>query len=633
MNTPSLNYLRFVHIGLFLLFGLIISAVTFLLLDVENKNQRKILVQNSLSALIDEKENQFQNYFLIEADMIDSIQVSINANYSDMDEAWYDEQARLIAAVMRIQPDIEDIRWYDSSGFERVHLENDEGVPYQFEQSDLSTTPNPEVLENLTALKIDEFHTSEIFLKREEGEIMLPYTPLAKVSKPLYRYGAVTGAIEITLNLKHFLRAETEAKGIDVYLLDESQNIVEHSYGANFKEDLRFEREIGFKNGLVKLTGFDGLQDGFHELGEDTYARIRTIRRIFPGGEPYQLLLIVNLTDNEALPGQSTDVTLQIFALVLLLSLPIAWLIGQLPIRLSKELLLANQRIEEQSMLVDRFVILLSLDKNQVITRVSSACLQALGYSKTEVIGQSLESLLNNRSNAEQFDPIIEAIREKQIWDGEVELQDINNESLCLFMHLSPQSDKNGTFLGYDIYCEDKTDHKKVSRMAITDALTKLHNRHYLKQVFQNELDRASRDKKSIVFILLDIDHFKKYNDHYGHVKGDEVLAAVAATIRETFKRSSDFTFRVGGEEFAVLTSNLSTQQVMERVEKLYKALGLLAIPHEKSPTEDHVTLSAGIVFVSPGNRISTTDLYACADKMLYLSKDKGRNRYHIDTQ
>ena len=129
---------------------------------------------------------------------------------------------------------------------------------------------------------------------------------------------------------------------------------------------------------------------------------------------------------------------------------------------------------------------------------------------------------------------------------------------------------------------------------------------------------------------MCDIDYFKLYNDHYGHVKGDVCLKKIAGCFKNTFMRATDVPARFGGEEFAVILPDTELDEARKLSEKLGKSIDSLNIIHEASSAADHVTISTGIACMLPGKQLSNTELIGMADQALYSAKANGRNRIEI---
>jgi diguanylate cyclase (GGDEF)-like protein/PAS domain S-box-containing protein len=162
----------------------------------------------------------------------------------------------------------------------------------------------------------------------------------------------------------------------------------------------------------------------------------------------------------------------------------------------------------------------------------------------------------------------------------------------------------------------------KLREQAIRDSLTNLFNRRYLEETLDRELSRAGRENYPVCIIMIDLDHFKKVNDTYGHEAGDLVLKAIADTLSEQSRRG-DFACRYGGEEFVIAMPNITMETAYERAEKLRQALTLLRVPFEFY--ELSVTISVGIACY-PENGGTRDEILRAADQAMYAAKDAGRD-------
>jgi diguanylate cyclase (GGDEF)-like protein len=129
---------------------------------------------------------------------------------------------------------------------------------------------------------------------------------------------------------------------------------------------------------------------------------------------------------------------------------------------------------------------------------------------------------------------------------------------------------------------------------------------------------------------MVDIDHFKEFNDHYGHLAGDSCLKAVATALQDGMRRPHDLLARFGGEEFAVLLPNTGAAGAREVAEDLRQRIEVLHIPHERSRVAPVLTLSLGIKTLVPDDHGSITVLLSGADAALYAAKQRGRNRVGV---
>ena len=175
---------------------------------------------------------------------------------------------------------------------------------------------------------------------------------------------------------------------------------------------------------------------------------------------------------------------------------------------------------------------------------------------------------------------------------------------------------------------EDKLLHvnKTLMEDINKDPLTSLLNRRSFEEQFLLERDRAKRDNKKFAFMMIDIDFFKHYNDDYGHVQGDRALQKVAQSLQKSFRRSSDLIFRIGGEEFAVLSVGESFQQLINSADKACERLFEEHIPHRSSDI-GYLSISIGLALIDENYDITFLEAYELSDKTLYEAKKSGRNQ------
>ncbi|MDO9493617.1 diguanylate cyclase domain-containing protein, partial [Acetobacterium sp.] len=159
------------------------------------------------------------------------------------------------------------------------------------------------------------------------------------------------------------------------------------------------------------------------------------------------------------------------------------------------------------------------------------------------------------------------------------------------------------------------------------DQLTKIPNRRRFDEMFDIETRKAKRTGSFLSVLMLDIDHFKFYNDTYGHLEGDECLRQVAYAIKTTLKRPGDMAARWGGEEFTCLLPDTDAEGAAEVAEKIRKTIMELGIAHKASPVASVVTVSIGVVTLNQGDQDGYELLLKHADETLYQAKAQGRNR------
>lgn len=166
----------------------------------------------------------------------------------------------------------------------------------------------------------------------------------------------------------------------------------------------------------------------------------------------------------------------------------------------------------------------------------------------------------------------------------------------------------------------------ELQQLAQCDGLTGIANRRHFDEVLTKELARAQRYQNPLCLALFDIDFFKPYNDHYGHLAGDKVLQRVAEKLQSQFRRSGELVARFGGEEFAVIIPGMDTEQAYEQVQAVLTKLKTAAIEHIHSPHSQLLTMSAGLTCYQATVPISFNTFVNNADQALYKAKETGRN-------
>lgn len=166
----------------------------------------------------------------------------------------------------------------------------------------------------------------------------------------------------------------------------------------------------------------------------------------------------------------------------------------------------------------------------------------------------------------------------------------------------------------------------RLQHLAITDSLTNLTNRRNFDVALAHEIELLGESQKSLSLVLLDLDHFKDYNDHYGHPAGDECLRLVSSAVSQAV-RPTDLCARIGGEEFAFLLRNTGIADSLVIAERIRLAILNLNIVHAASRVLPHVTASLGVATTSACHEEAALALYRSADAALYRAKTGGRNQ------
>lgn len=169
---------------------------------------------------------------------------------------------------------------------------------------------------------------------------------------------------------------------------------------------------------------------------------------------------------------------------------------------------------------------------------------------------------------------------------------------------------------------------RQLQLLSSLDGLTCIPNRRQFDETLSQEWTRLSREQLPLALVILDVDHFKRYNDHYGHFSGDGCLKLVAQTLEDLLKRPADLVARYGGEEFAAILPGTNQEGAEHLAEAMRKAIVELAIEHAASPVLPVISISLGVSAVVPSPGCTPGDLIQAADKALYEAKLSGRNRW-----
>jgi diguanylate cyclase (GGDEF)-like protein/PAS domain S-box-containing protein len=289
--------------------------------------------------------------------------------------------------------------------------------------------------------------------------------------------------------------------------------------------------------------------------------------------------------------------------------------------------------LNEYIKIVEDYVIISRTDLDGKITYASHAFCHVSGYNLSELIGLNHSIIKHPSSPDELFAELWQTIRAGNNWHGEIHNKRKDGSSFWLNTNISPTYDVDtGNMTGFLAIREDITDRKMAEHLSITDEMTQLYNRRHFNDKFDELRMLVASNKLLITLIMIDVDHFKNYNDSLGHHQGDTALVAVAGAIKSASRHATDYTFRLGGEEMGVLAIIQHTEEGLRLANRIQQEVNLLALPHPKSSVSQYVTISIGICFFDGKNAQIDSDydlekLYQLADKALYQAKNTGRNR------
>lgn len=288
------------------------------------------------------------------------------------------------------------------------------------------------------------------------------------------------------------------------------------------------------------------------------------------------------------------------------------------------------------------------------IEDVNPACLGMLGYTQAELLKLSMADLYVDPRERFRLRNTIE--KAGAVRGFELALRRKDGEVVEAILAANLRRDTQGRVVGYQGIVHDMTALKqaerlreaysrdlerqvrertqelseandKLQRLSDYDGLTGIANRRKFDSTLEAEWNRAMRSGLPLTLVMIDVDHFKAYNDHLGHLVGDECLRRIAQALVASVRQTGDLASRYGGEEFAVILPELAVNNALHVAEKICSAIMELALPHGSSPTADVVTVSVGVATCMPTHGGMPEALVREADANLYRAKEQGRNR------
>lgn len=287
--------------------------------------------------------------------------------------------------------------------------------------------------------------------------------------------------------------------------------------------------------------------------------------------------------------------------------------------------IIGDKLFEKENLLriVDENVLISITDKDGKIIDASGAFCDFVEYSKEELMGKTHKILRHSDTTDEFYINMWQQISSGKKFNTEIKNRKKSGEIYWANLTITPVI-KDNEVINYTAIRQDITNKKRLEQLAIEDTLTGVYNRRYFNKIIEKELRRTKRENLNLCLLSIDIDDFKKYNDTFGHPKGDEVLIKVAQSLKTFASRAADFVFRMGGEEFCIIFSGLDTEKSLEFSNELVKKIENLQIEH----IEDRfVTISAGLVCMNANDILDEEELYRFSDDALYEAKARGKNQ------
>lgn len=294
----------------------------------------------------------------------------------------------------------------------------------------------------------------------------------------------------------------------------------------------------------------------------------------------------------------------------------------------------ANEKLKQASIVFDNTEDgIIIMDANFNIINVNPSFCEMTGYSREEMIGKNPRVLVTNRTDDKYYQVMLEALHDNAHWKGEIWYQNKNGEHIPVWKNINTVMDENGQLSHYVAIVTDITALKetemRLEHLAHHDVLTGLPNRLHFIANLEQALKRATRRKRRLALLLLDLDKFKQINDSMGHATGDTLLKIVAERLQDTV-RHEDTVARLGGDEFTVILEDITQFE-----DAGYIADKILAAISEPSLLEGReiVTHTSIGISVFPDDTDDLDALTKAADTAMYRAKEKGGNCYEFYTR
>ena len=287
-----------------------------------------------------------------------------------------------------------------------------------------------------------------------------------------------------------------------------------------------------------------------------------------------------------------------------------------------------EKKLQDYIQIINENVIISITNKDGLIISASEAFCKISGYTKDELLGKTHSLVRHPETPNKFYEKMWQTLLLGNIWKGEIKNKNKQGVDYWVYTIIKPLL-KDTKIIGFTAIRTNITDKKHIEYLSITDELTQLYNRRYFNLKINEEINRAKREKNYFSFLIMDIDYFKQYNDTYGHQAGDLALKKVSLMLKKKTSRASDFAFRLGGEEFGIITI-LDKEKSIEFANSIKNEIENLQIEHKASKVSKYLTISIGIVS-KKGDAITNSDiLFKEADDCLYEAKKLGRNSIFI---
>ena len=631
LPRPLLTKILFLIV--FIIYGALISGISYHTSNYYKDKETK-------TKLIQRQESTFENklYSLelkINSLKNDLIALKENKTFKKYLELETNKEVfELFSLMINSDKDIYQLRFLDSNGNEKIRFERDNisSPVIKIEDKDLQNKASRYYFNEIKNIKKDTIWFSRVDLNEEYGKIEKPFIPTLRMGVPIYYNEVFKGVLIMNVFFENTINNLVNSPffNISIYNKDGEfiynkmkidSKIVDNSWSMSIKRDFNFFKYLEY---IENKFSNEDINSCFLSFSLDTVIPNDDKLTIFYEPNENELIKII---ENER------NYILIVSMIVLGLSIFLAFILSIIPNLLNDKLHKLKDTLEKKIRVIDDYVNLCVTDKKGVIIDVSKSYCTLTGYTRAELIGKRHNILRYEKTENRVYKELWETINSKKVWEGELTNVKKDGEIFNTKILITPELDENQNIVNFIAYSQDISYQKKIELISVTDELTKLYNKREFNNIFTRSVENAKRFNNPYTMLMIDIDFFKQYNDSYGHLKGDYALESVAKAMKKCCTRSTDISFRLGGEEFGLIYIASNQKEALVFAKKIQDEIHNLKIEHKSSKVSSYLTVSIGLFFSENIRDFSKDDIYQRCDDALYFAKKAGRNNiYSIDT-
>ena len=532
----------------------------------------------------------------------------------------------IMMAVINSDANVMKFRFIDKDGFETIRINRDaiDKSPYLTDAKYLQDKSQRYYFKELRKLPEDKIWFSNIDLNMEYGKVVQPIIPTLRIAKSYYVNNEFKGTLVISIFMNELLNEVVSSELFDIFVIDKESYILASNLNTGSEDKKGWAKYLQEKENTKYAAAKSNflLALLFQKRYFDT-----ELSDVIQNDEGIKIVLEKRI---EKLLDYAKDIIDYMFVMsiiVFAISFPVAAVLSRYPLRQHQELKNTKEKLEQELDIIDKYVYMTKTDLDGDITYVSEAFSKLSGYSKGELMGKNHRILKSPEYPPSYFKKMWDTLLDGKSWESSIKNVAKNGDAFWVSNHITPIID-NGKITGFTAIRENITDQKIIEEISIKDELTQAYNRRYFNQIFSKELRSAKRRGDIFCIAMFDIDYFKKYNDTYGHIKGDKTLQNIVDKMSNNLQRSGDYLFRVGGEEFIIIYSGMkSLEEAEDFSSKIVISAEALQIEHKTSEISDVLTISLGLLNITPECNIDEDTILKRIDELLYRAKEGGRNR------